>query len=176
MVDLVLVTCERERCEPHFDEHPMLQAEWMRVCDRQPMPRIDVSRYQLDAPPHAAPIQPGWQTQTPGATARWRAEATSLHFDALQSWSGQMLVPAPHWQLALAHAGLLPDANLLCYPKDSPYTRITLQRLVPAPCAGIRLATRAELPQLLQLPKREEDQGRIQLLKRRLQRPKKQSG
>ena len=84
-------------------------------------------------------------------TAQFMAEATSLHFDALQSWSGQMLVPAPHWQLALAHAGLLPDANLLCYPKDSLYTRITLQRLVPAPCAGFRLATLSDLPQLLEL-------------------------
>ena len=84
-------------------------------------------------------------------TAQFMAEATSLHFDALQSWSGQMLVPAPHWQLALAHAGLLPDANLLCYPKDSLYTRITLQRLVPAPCAGFRLATFSDLPQLLEL-------------------------
>ena len=84
-------------------------------------------------------------------TAQFMGEATSLHFDALQSWSGQMLVPAPHWQLALAHAGLLPDANLLCYPKDSLYTRITLQRLVPAPCAGFRLATLSDLPQLLEL-------------------------
>ena len=84
------------------------------------------------------------------ATAAYRAEATSLHFDALQSWSGQLLVPAAQWQLALAHAGLLPDADLLCYPKDAPYTRITLQRLVPvpAPCAGLRLATRADLQQL----------------------------
>ena len=84
-------------------------------------------------------------------TARFRAETTSLHFDALQSWSGQMLLPVQHWQLALAHAGLLPDANLLCYPKGSPYTRITLQRLVPAPCAGFRLATLSDLPQLLEL-------------------------
>ena len=84
-------------------------------------------------------------------TAEFMAEATSLHFDALQSWSGQMLVPAPHWQLALGHAGLLPDENWLCYPKGSPYTRITLQRLVPAPCAGIRLATLSDLPQLLEL-------------------------
>jgi len=84
-------------------------------------------------------------------TVQFMAEATSLHFDALQSWSGQMLVPAPHWQLALAHAGLLPDRNLLCYPKDSLYTRITLQRLVPAPCAGFRLATFSDLPQLLEL-------------------------
>ena len=84
-------------------------------------------------------------------TAQFMAEATSLHFDALQSWSGQMLVPAPHWQLALAHAGLLPDENLQCYPKGSPYTRITLQRLVPAPCAGFRLATLVDLPQLLDL-------------------------
>ena len=87
------------------------------------------------------------------ATAAYRAEATSLHFDALQSWSGQLLVPAAQWQLALAHAGLLPDADLLCYPKDAPYTRITLQRLVPAPspCEAIRLATAADLPALLEL-------------------------
>eukprot|EP00964_Phaeocystis_antarctica_P119544 scaffold83272_cov74-Phaeocystis_antarctica.AAC.1 len=65
-------------------------------------------------------------------TAQFMAEATSLHFDALQSWSGQMLVPAPHWQLALAHAGLLPGSNLLCYPDNPLYTRVTLQRLVPA--------------------------------------------
>ena len=84
-------------------------------------------------------------------TAEFMTEATSLHFDALQSWSGQMLVPAPHWQLALGHAGLLPDENWLCYPKGSPYTRITLQRLVPAPCAGFRLATLSDLPQLLEL-------------------------
>ena len=84
-------------------------------------------------------------------TAEFMTEATSLHFDALQSWSGQMLVPAPHWQLALGHAGLLPDENWLCYPKGSPYTRITLQRLVPAPCAGFRLATLSDLPQLLKL-------------------------
>ena len=84
-------------------------------------------------------------------TAQFMTEATSLHFDALQSWSGQMLVPAPHWQLALGHAGLLPDANLLCYPKGSLYTRITLQRLVPAPCAGFRLATLSDLPQMLKL-------------------------
>ena len=38
-------------------------------------------------------------------TAQFMAEATSLHFDALQSWSGQMLVPAPHWQL---HAHFYP--------------------------------------------------------------------
>ena len=44
-----------------------------------------------------------------------------------------------------------PTANLLCYPKDSLYTRITLQRLVPAPCAGFRLATLSDLPQLLEL-------------------------
>ena len=84
-------------------------------------------------------------------TAQFMAEATSLHFDALQSWSGQMLVPAPHWQLALAHAGLLPDANLLCYPKDSLDTRSTMQRRGPAPCAGFRLASLSDLPQMLDL-------------------------
>ena len=30
--------------EPTFDDHPLLQSEWMRVCDQQPMPKIDTSR------------------------------------------------------------------------------------------------------------------------------------
>lgn len=58
-------------CEPNFDEHPMLQAEWMRVCDRQPMPRIDVSRYQLDAPPQAKQGDVGaWRRAVDNAQAQ----------------------------------------------------------------------------------------------------------
>ena len=37
--------------EPDFEAHPLLQAEWMRICDGQPMPKLDTSRYQLAAPP-----------------------------------------------------------------------------------------------------------------------------
>ena len=46
-------------------------------------------------------------------------EATSLHFDSVQAHSGQMLMPAVHFSLGAATAGLLPDEGLLTYPKDS---------------------------------------------------------
>jgi hypothetical protein len=115
------------------DPHPHQMRRWASVAGRHGLLLLEV------------------HSLTVSDTAQFRAETTSLHFDALQSWSGQMLLPVQHWQLALAHAGLLPDANLLCYPKGSPYTRITLQRLVPAPCAGFRLATLSDLPQLLEL-------------------------
>eukprot|EP00316_Scyphosphaera_apsteinii_P012591 CAMPEP_0119301026 /NCGR_PEP_ID=MMETSP1333-20130426/2890_1 /TAXON_ID=418940 /ORGANISM="Scyphosphaera apsteinii, Strain RCC1455" /LENGTH=226 /DNA_ID=CAMNT_0007302997 /DNA_START=54 /DNA_END=734 /DNA_ORIENTATION=+ len=42
--------------EPKFEGHPALQAEWMRICSsdgKEPMPTMDVSRYQLDPPPQA---------------------------------------------------------------------------------------------------------------------------
>ena len=37
--------------EPNFDASTLLQADWMRVCDGQPMSKFDTSRYQLDPPP-----------------------------------------------------------------------------------------------------------------------------
>ena len=49
----------------------MLQAEWMRVCDEQPMPRIDTSRYQLDAPPQAKQGDVGaWRRAVDNAQAQ----------------------------------------------------------------------------------------------------------
>ena len=100
------------------------------------------------------------------STQRYINEATALHFDCLQSHSGQLLVPAAHFALATAAAGLLPallrpadsragqgsraGAGVLTYPKDSPYTRIVLQRLRPAN-VRVRLATTADLDELLEL-------------------------
>jgi len=75
------------------------------------------------------------------ATRRHMRAATSLHFDALQAWSSQMLLPAVHWAAAAAAAGLFSTgADRLCYPKGESYTRIVLQRLVPRPHC-IRLAS-----------------------------------
>ena len=73
-----------------------------------------------------------------------------MHFDSVQAHSGQMLMPATHFSLGAATAGLLPDASLLTYPKDAGYTRIVLQQLRPAGYA-IRLASLADMPQLLEL-------------------------
>ena len=74
-----------------------------------------------------------------------------MHFDCVQAHSGQMLMPATHFSLGAATAGLLPSAKqTLTYPKSSPYTRIVLQQLKPAG-VSIRIATLADMPQLLEL-------------------------
>ena len=55
----------------------MLQAEWMRVCDRQPMPRLDVSRYQLEPPPAAKQADPvAWRRAVENAEAMLEHQAT----------------------------------------------------------------------------------------------------
>ena len=46
-------------------------------------------------------------------------QATSMHFDCVQAHSGQMLMPATHFSLGAASAGLLPEDGVLTYPKDS---------------------------------------------------------
>jgi hypothetical protein len=74
------------------------------------------------------------------STLKYMHEATSLHFDCVQAHSGQMLMPATHFSLGAATAGLLPSAGTLTYPKDSAYTRIVLQQLLPAP-VRLRLPT-----------------------------------
>lgn len=74
-----------------------------------------------------------------------------MHFDCVQAHSGQMLMPATHFSLGAATAGLLPaTGRTLTYPKDSPYTRIVLQQLRPAG-VSIRIATLADMPALIAL-------------------------
>jgi hypothetical protein len=75
--------------------------------------------------------------------------ATSLHFDAPQAWSSQMLLPAAQWAAAAAAAGLSLSERL-CYPKDAAFTRIVLQRLVPSQVA-IRLARSSDICSLVDL-------------------------
>eukprot|EP00966_Prymnesium_polylepis_P313439 7242989-Prymnesium_polylepis.1 len=93
--------------------------------------------------------------------------ATNLHFDALQAWSGQMLLPAKHWAAAAAAAGLSSaDGERLQYPKDGEYTRIVLQRLLPCPLV-IRLAVPSDMPSLsalesFQPPGLQADRARIE--------------
>ena len=88
---------------------------------------------------------------SPSRPCRYRAEATSMHFDCVQAHSGQLLVPATHFSLAAATAGLLPaEGSTLTYPKGASYTRIVLQQLLPRG-VRIRLASAADLPQLISL-------------------------
>ena len=45
------------------------------------------------------------------STRKYMAEATSMHFDCVQAHSGQMLMPATHFSLGAATAGLLPEPS-----------------------------------------------------------------
>jgi len=65
--------------EPNFDNHPLLQAEWMRVCDQQPMSKIDTSRYQLDPPPPDMQSDPAaWKRAVQNAQAQLEQQATRV--------------------------------------------------------------------------------------------------
>ena len=58
-------------------DHPLLQAEWMRICDQQPMSRIDTSRYALDAPPAAKQADPqAWRRAVENAEAQHEHQTT----------------------------------------------------------------------------------------------------
>jgi polyketide synthase PksN len=83
------------------------------------------------------------------ATYQHMWTATSLHFDALQAWSSQMLLPAAQGAAAVAAAGLS-SSERLCYPNDSGFTRIVLQRLVPSQ-VSIRLARPSDVASLVGL-------------------------
>mmetsp|Transcript_34414 Transcript_34414/g.90558 ORF Transcript_34414/g.90558 Transcript_34414/m.90558 type:complete len:224 (-) Transcript_34414:328-999(-) len=65
--------------EPTFDDHPLLQVEWMRVCERQPMPKMDTSRYQLDPPPPDQQSDPAaWQRAVDNAQAQLEHQSTRI--------------------------------------------------------------------------------------------------
>ena len=55
----------------------MLQQEWMRVCDQQPMAKFDTSRYQMDPPPeHLRDDEAAWKTAVENAQAQLEHQAT----------------------------------------------------------------------------------------------------
>lgn len=75
----------------------------------------------------------------------------SLHFDALQAFSGQSLVSAEVFLMAAAEAGLLPKLNLSKrYPQVFPYTRIT-QNYFEKKTYQFVHAKKRDLPALIQL-------------------------
>lgn len=62
---------------PRPQDHPLLQAEWMRVCDNQPMPSIDTSRYALNGPSQAKQADPtAWRRAVENAEAQLEHQAT----------------------------------------------------------------------------------------------------
>jgi pre-mRNA-splicing factor SPF27 len=65
--------------EPTFEANPMLQAEWMRVCDQQPMPKLDTQRYQLDPPPASMQNDPAaWRRAIDNAKAQLENQSTRI--------------------------------------------------------------------------------------------------
>jgi len=65
--------------EPDFEAHPLLQAEWMRICDQQPMPKLDTTRYQLDPPPSSRQTDlAAWQKSIDNAQAQLEHQANRI--------------------------------------------------------------------------------------------------
>lgn len=55
----------------------MLQQEWMRVCEQQPMQTFDTSRYQLDPPPpHLRNDPAAWKEAVKNAQAQLENQST----------------------------------------------------------------------------------------------------
>lgn len=62
--------------EPNFEHTQLLEGEWMRLCEKQPMPKMDMSRYSLDPPP--APQQNdlgAWERAVQNARAQVEHQA-----------------------------------------------------------------------------------------------------
>jgi pre-mRNA-splicing factor SPF27 len=75
-------------------DHPLLQAEWMRICDQQPMSRIDTSRYALDPPPVAKQADPqAWRRAVENAEAQHEHQNTR---SAPAACSKHVAAPLPH--------------------------------------------------------------------------------
>jgi len=93
--------------EPNFEDHPVLQAEWMRICDQQPMSRIDTSRYALDPPPVAKQADPqAWRRAVENAEAQHEHQNTRLNNLELLQKHGANLWLAHIDSLTAASAGL----------------------------------------------------------------------
>ncbi|KAL1511901.1 hypothetical protein AB1Y20_005183 [Prymnesium parvum] len=83
--------------EVDFEAHPLLQAEWMRVCDKQPMPKLDTTRYQLDPPPpNRQHDMSAWHKSIENAQAQLEHQANRLvNLELLQKhgnnvWKAQL--------------------------------------------------------------------------------------
>ena len=77
---------------------------WMRVCDGQPMPKIDTSRYALDPPPPAQQTDPeAWRRAVQNAQSQLEHQNTRLgNLELLQQHG------APLWR---AHLDVLDKAS-----------------------------------------------------------------
>jgi len=78
--------------EPNFEGYPMMQAEWLRVCAEEPMPTMDVSRYQLDPPPRAKQGDvAAWNHAVDNAQAQLEHQGTRLdNLELMQQYGANL--------------------------------------------------------------------------------------
>uniref|UniRef100_A0A7S0J100 Pre-mRNA-splicing factor SPF27 n=1 Tax=Calcidiscus leptoporus TaxID=127549 RepID=A0A7S0J100_9EUKA len=83
--------------EPDFTGHPVLEAEWLRVCAEQPMPQMDTSRYQLEVPPpNKQSNAAAWERAVGNAQAQLEHQANRLdNLELLQKYGANL------WRLHL---------------------------------------------------------------------------
>ena len=107
--------------EPDFANHPVLQAEWLRVCAEEPMPPMDVSRYQLDPPPRAKHADPAaWARCVENAQAQLEHQGTRLdNLELLQQHGANLWV---------AHLNTLDQATTRMIAEDEQLAR-TIEEL-----------------------------------------------
>lgn len=101
--------------EPDFTGHPLLEAEWMRVCAEQPMPQMDTSRYQLEAPPPSKQSNiAAWERAVGNAQAQLEHQTNRLdNLELLQKYGANVWLlhlnslEAANSRLADEQAGLV---------------------------------------------------------------------
>jgi len=93
--------------EPAFEGHPALQAEWMRVCEEQPMPQMDTTRYQMEAPPAAKQTNvAAWDSAVQNAQAQLEHQNNRLdNLELLQKYGSNL------WRV---HLNAFEAANRRC--------------------------------------------------------------
>ena len=123
--------------EPSFDDHPLLLAEWLRVSDGQPMPKMDTTRYQLNPPPDGQQNDlEAWQRAVENAQAQLEHQMTRLgNLELLQQYGANQWrahlngLDASTGHLARAHAEL-----------DEKIKLVNRKRKAEQEAAGPRLA------------------------------------
>jgi len=125
--------------EPNFEAHPLLEAEWMRICDQQPMSKLDTTRYQLDPPPSNRQTDiAAWQKSVDNAQAQLEHQANRIsNLELLQKhganvWRAQLnSLEAASKSLTRAHDGISSEIDGINRKRKLDQTKVgpTLQSL-----------------------------------------------
>ena len=121
---------------PHFEATQLIQSEWTRVCNDQPMPKLDVARYALETPSGAQQNDPAaWKCAMQNAQAQLGHQANRLVNLELLAQHG-----APLWR---AHLNWLDAAVAQCAAavaeEDAEIEVLNRKRKSEQLTAGLRL-------------------------------------